>query len=120
MTFLDLFALACAAHALTVAWLMKDGLFAEFLDKIDAWGSYAPGDLVDGAPTRKAWIKHKIAYGLQCRVCFTFHSAFWLGVLFLAPSFFFSESSALFWKTPIYTLAATRIALYCFEDYEAQ
>ena len=115
MTFLDLFALAFAAHALAVAWTMPGGLFAELLDKIDAWGSYAPVDLVDGVPTMWPWIKNKIAYGLHCRTCVSFHFAFWLAVIFLAPSFFFVDAYALLWKLPIYVLASTRLALWCFE-----
>jgi hypothetical protein len=118
MNLLDLFALACAAHALTLAWMMKDGLFAELRDKIDVWGSYAPVDLANGVATRRAWIKHKIAYGLQCPICFTFHTAFWLGLIFLGPSFFCDGPVASLLKLPIYTLAAARISIWCFEYSE--
>ena len=116
MSLLDLFALACATSALVLAWLQKDGLFAELLLKIDAWGSCVPADFEAGVLRWKPWLKNKIAYGLQCRKCLSFHVAFWLAVIFIVPGFFCSDQVALLLKLPIYTLAATRIALLCFED----
>jgi len=119
VSLLDLIALAFAAHALAYAWTKKDGLFWELLDRISAWGSYTPSDLVAGVPKRWPYIKHKISEGLQCRVCLSYHTAFWLGLIFFGPSFFCSAPIALLWKLPIYSLAATRIALWCFESNES-
>ena len=120
MTILDLFALACATSALVVGWMKRDGLFEELRDKIAVWGTYVPADLVAGVPSWKPWIKHKIAQGAQCRICLSFHFAFWLGLIFLAPGFWCKPETALFIKLPIYTLAATRIAIWCFEYDESQ
>ena len=116
MTFLDLFALACATSALVLAWLQQGGLFEELLLKIDAWGSYIPADTVNGVHRWAPWIKHKIAYGLQCRICLSFHVSFWLALFFLVPSFWCTGGWILTVKLPIYSLAATRIALWCFRD----
>jgi hypothetical protein len=116
MSLLDLFALSCATSSLVLAWLQPNGLFAELLLKIDAWGSYTTADFEGGVPRWVPWIKNKIAYGLQCRICLSFHFAFWLAVFFIAPSFFCSPELALLVKLPLYSLAATRIAIFCFES----
>lgn len=115
MTLLDLLALALATSALVAAWLHKDGLFAEFLLKVDAWGSYVSGDLENGAPRRWPWIKHKIAYGLQCKRCLSFHFTFWLTILFWMPSIWYTNSVLML---PVYSLAATRLALWLNESLQ--
>lgn len=112
----DLLALAYATSMLVTAWLQKDGLFAGFLLKVDAWGSPLPTDFVEGTMRWWPWTKHKIAFGMQCATCLSFHFAFWLAILFLAPSFGCKHSTALLVKTPIYVLATARFALSLQED----
>jgi hypothetical protein len=115
MTLLDLFALALATSALVAAWLHKDGLFAECLLKIEAWGDYVPSDLVEGAPRLWPWIKHKIAFGLLCKKCLSFHIAFWLAVIFWIPSLWYTNPIIML---PVYSLAATQLALWLNESLQ--
>jgi hypothetical protein len=107
MTLLDLLALALATNALVLAWLHEGGLFAECLLKIEAWGEYLPTDFEAGVPRWKPWLKHKIAFGLRCPFCLSYHVGFWLVLLCWVPGGL--------WMIPVYALAVTRLSIWFFK-----
>jgi hypothetical protein len=112
MWWLDFAAVALAAGALVDAWLVERGLFEELLDKIAAWGTIQQADRQeDGRLRWSAWWRNKLAYGLHCAFCLSYHTAFWLLLLFYLPSLWLSPPWDVVCKLPIYSLAATRLSL---------
>jgi len=99
MDLLDFVALFLAAGAVVNAWMKKDGLFAGWRDWLAIWGD------------QSGW-RWFFATLLNCRVCLTYHAAFWLMVVFYLPShFWLSPPWAVVWFLPVYSLAATRLSL---------
>jgi hypothetical protein len=106
---LDFVALALAAGAVVNAWLHEGGLFEQWRDALFVWGEYSPAE--PRPATRRERAKELFAQLVNCRVCLTYHAAFWLFVLFLLPAFWLTPPWPLIAKAPIYVLAATRISL---------
>lgn len=94
-----------AAGALVNAWMLKDGLFEPWRDWLSVWGS--PAD----AGTWGEYARWFIAKLLTCRICLTYHVAFWLIVLFWLPSFWLPPPWGVVLFIPVYALAATRLSL---------
>jgi hypothetical protein len=124
MLVFDFVAVALAAGAAVNAWLKENGLFSEWLAKIEAWGEDGPpvsseqyAHFCRRSPARahaaawQRWLRHKIAYLLNCRVCLTYHAAAWLLLIFFLPSLFMPAPWSTLIKLPIYALAAARISI---------
>jgi len=60
---------------------------------------------------RRDWFWAKLAWLVNCRVCLSYHAAFWLVVLFYVPSLWLSPPWDVVWYLPVYSLAATRVSL---------
>lgn len=105
ISILDVVVVALAAGALVNAWLHSGGLFEGFRDWLG----------VLAVPRNKPWhdwFWERLHFLLTCRVCLTYHAAFWLLVLFCATSHLWTAPLvALIVRTPIYALAAARISL---------
>ena len=106
MYWLEFVALIGATGALVNAWLLKDGLFENWRLHIDWWSD---PDL-DGAPWKNA-VRSKINELFKCRVCLSYHVAFWLVVLFFIPSLYLPTPWSVVWFFPVYALAITRFSL---------
>ena len=94
-----------AAGALVNAWMMRDGLFAGARSWLEAWGDPSGHNTLGDA------VRWFIASLLTCRVCLTYHTAFWLIVIFWLPGLFLAPPWVYIWFTPVYALAATRVSL---------
>jgi len=107
MDLLDFVVLFLATGALVNAWMHKDGIFEELRDAISAWGEPR-----HETSTLRDKMRNCFARLLNCRVCLTYHTAFWLIVLFYVPShLWLSPPWAVVWFLPVYALAATRLSL---------
>jgi len=107
MTALDIVVCMLAAGAAVNAWLMKGGLFATWRDTLHAWG-----EPVGEVPTRADDARWLIAKLFNCRICLTYHVAFWLLVLFYLPSqLWLKPPWDVVWLIPVYALAVTRLSL---------
>jgi len=107
MDLLDFVMLFLATGALVNAWMHKDGIFEGLRDAISAWGEPR-----HETPTLRDKMRNSSARLLNCRVCLTYHAAFWLIVLFYVPShLWLSPPWATIWRLPVWALAATRLSL---------
>ena len=93
MFWLDFVALVAATGAIVNAWLHPGGLFDDTRDWISVWAH------------------PKVAQLFNCRLCLSYHAAFWLLVLFFIPSLWLSPPWDVVWFLPVYALAATRFSL---------
>lgn len=106
MSWLDFAVLALAANAVVRAWLHEGGLFEELRDWLTTWITPV------AAPSWSAWLREKLVWLLQCPICLTYHAAFWLAALCFLPSLWLSPPWSIVVKLPLYSLAATQLALY--------
>ena len=93
MCCLDFVAIVAATGAIVNAWLHPDGLFEDTRD----WLSVRAPAIV--------------AQLASCRLCLSYHVAFWLIVLLYLPSLWLMPPWSMIVKVPIYSLAATRLSI---------
>ena len=103
---LDFVGLFLATGALVNAWLQPDGLFSDVLVAIEVWGEGS-----SRRSPRANRIAAAIAELLNCRVCLSYHVAFWLAVLFYVPRLFLASPWDVVVYLPVYSLAATRLSI---------
>jgi len=117
MYWLEFLATVGATGAVVNAWLHKGGLFENWRDAIGVWGLQRPagqlpgGEASYGYPTLSDTVRANISRLCRCRVCLSYHVAFWLLVLFFIPSLWLSPPWDVVWFLPVYALAATRFSL---------
>jgi len=102
---LDLIALILAPRALVDAWTHEGGLFSDIRDWIGVWGS-------GGAErTWRNWAREKIAFGLNCAFCLSYHAAFWLLLLMYAIMLWLPPTWASVGRFVLYWLALTQASV---------
>ena len=114
MQLLDFVALFLAVGAVVDVWLREGGLFEDFRDLIQTWGtSVDTTDARRETPWRRwyHWAREKLGQLAGCNFCLSYHAAFWLLALFYVPSLFIVSPWNVVIKLPIYLLAATRLSL---------
>jgi polyferredoxin len=95
-----------AAGALVNAWLLPDGLFSSWRQALRKWGEPR-----HTKPTLWDNVRWWFAELLNCRICLTYHVAWWLIAIFYVPSLWLTPLQGVLWLMPVYALAATRISL---------
>jgi len=102
---LDFIVIFLATGAAVNAWLHKGGLFEGFRDWLAVMNEPV------ARPWWCDWFWSKLYQLMTCRICLTYHVAFWLIVLFYLPHIWLPAPWGLIWFVPVYSLAATRVSL---------
>jgi len=108
---LDLLALLLAPRALVDAWTHPGGLFEDVLDWIDVWGAPNSADDANAKRRWRDWLREKLAFGLGCAFCLSYHAAFWCLLLMYAVVLWLPPIWAAVGRFLLYWLALTQVSV---------